>query len=90
MINELDLKELKTSLENLDKTTFLEEIEIVVPFENYINDSKNAPEIIKLECQKNINLAVLICNFFVPKRTGCGVWKLLFSISYLSNILQVM
>jgi hypothetical protein len=40
------------TLENLDKTTFLEEIEIVAPFENYINDSKNAPEIIKLECQK--------------------------------------
>ena len=52
LINKLDLKELKTSLENLDKTTFEEEIEIVAPFENYINDSKNAPEIIKQECQK--------------------------------------
>ena len=52
LINELDLKELKTSLENLDKKTFEEEIEIVAPFENYINDSKNAPEIIKEECQK--------------------------------------
>ena len=52
LINELDLKELKISLENLDKTTFEEEIEIVAPFENYINDSKNAPEIIKQECQK--------------------------------------
>ena len=54
LINELDLKELKTSLENLDKTTFEEEIEIVAPFENYINDSKNAPEIIKQECQKTL------------------------------------
>ncbi|QOY54249.1 hypothetical protein HUE87_10255 [Candidatus Sulfurimonas marisnigri] len=52
LINELDLKELKTSLENLDKKTFEEEIEIVAPFENYINDAKNAPEIIKQECQK--------------------------------------
>jgi predicted nucleotidyltransferase component of viral defense system len=50
LINELDLKELKTSLENLDKKTFEEEIEIIAPFENYINDSKNAPEIIKREC----------------------------------------
>jgi len=52
LINEQDLKELKISLENLDKITFEEEIEIVAPFENYINDSKNAPEIIKQECQR--------------------------------------
>ena len=52
LINEIDLKELKNSLKNLDKTTFEEEIEIVAPFENYINDSKNAPDIIKKECQK--------------------------------------
>jgi len=52
LINELDLKELKISLKNLDKTTFEEEMEVVAPFENYINDSKNAPEIIKQECQK--------------------------------------
>ena len=52
LINEQDLSELKNSLEHLDRETFEEEIEIVAPFENYINDSKNAPEIIKQECQK--------------------------------------
>lgn len=52
LINKIDLKELKTSLDNLDKTTFEEEIEIIAPFKKYINDSKNAPDIIKQECQK--------------------------------------
>jgi predicted nucleotidyltransferase component of viral defense system len=52
LINKQDLKELKNSLEHLDRATFEEEIEIVAPFENYIDDSKNAPEIIKKECQK--------------------------------------
>ena len=52
LINKQDLKELKNSLEHLDRATFLEEIEIVAPFENYIDDSKNALEIIKKECQK--------------------------------------
>lgn len=50
LINKQDLKELKNSLEHLDRATFEEEIEIVAPFENYIDDSKNAPEIIKREC----------------------------------------
>ena len=50
LINEQDLSELKNSLEHLDRETFLEEIEIVAPFENYIDDAKNAPEIIKNEC----------------------------------------
>jgi len=50
LINEQDLSELKNSLEHLDRETFEEEIEIVAPFENYINDAKNAPEIIKSEC----------------------------------------
>lgn len=52
LINGLDLKELNTSLEKLNMTTFLEEIEIVAPFEKYINDAKNAPEIIKQKCHK--------------------------------------
>jgi len=34
----------------LDGETFEDEIEIVAPFENYIDDAKNAPEIIKNEC----------------------------------------
>ena len=50
LINKQDLKELKNSLEHLDRTTFLEEIEIVAPFQKYIDDAKNAPEIIKREC----------------------------------------
>jgi len=50
LINKQDLSELKNSLEHLDRETFLEEIEIVAPFENYIDDAKNAPEIIKNEC----------------------------------------
>lgn len=52
LINEQDLSELKNSLESLDTETFLEEIEIVAPFENYMNDAINAPEIIKSECNK--------------------------------------
>lgn len=50
LINKQDLKELQDSLEHLDQETFEEEIEIVAPFENYIDDAKNAPEIIKREC----------------------------------------
>jgi len=50
LINKQDLSELKNSLEHLDRETFLEEIEIVAPFENYIDDAKNALEIIKNEC----------------------------------------
>jgi len=50
LINTHDLSELKNSLEYLDRETFEEEIEIVAPFENYIDDAKNAPEIIKNEC----------------------------------------
>lgn len=52
LINEQDLSELKNSLESLDTETFLEEIEIVAPFENYMNDAINAPEIIISECNK--------------------------------------
>jgi len=36
----------------LDRETFDEEIEIVAPFEKYINDAKNAPEIISEACKK--------------------------------------
>jgi predicted nucleotidyltransferase component of viral defense system len=50
LINKQDLQELKGSFEHLDRATFLEEIEIVAPFLNYIDDAKNAPEIIKREC----------------------------------------
>lgn len=50
LINKRDISELKNSLEHLDRETFFEEIEIVSPFENYIEDAKNAPEIIKSEC----------------------------------------
>lgn len=50
LINKQDLQELKNSLEHLDQETFEEEIEIVAPFEDYIEDAKNAPEIIKHEC----------------------------------------
>ena len=50
LINQQDIKELQDSLEHLDRETFEAEIEIVAPFENYIDDAKNAPEIIKREC----------------------------------------
>lgn len=52
LINKEDLDELHGSLLRLDKQTFGEELEIVAPFENYLNDAKNAPEIIKQACQK--------------------------------------
>lgn len=52
LINKEDLEELYGSLLRLDKQTFDEELEIVVPFENYLNDAKNAPEIIKQACQQ--------------------------------------
>lgn len=54
-INIDDVKELNQALENLDIDMFNEEIEIVAPFEKYLVDAKNAPEIIKQEC-KNILL----------------------------------
>jgi predicted nucleotidyltransferase component of viral defense system len=47
-----DIKKLDSSLDRLDKERFDEEIEIVAPFEDYINDARNAPSIIKTECQR--------------------------------------
>lgn len=51
-INREDVQDLYNSIERLDRETFDEEIEIVAPFEKYINDAKNAPEIISEACQK--------------------------------------
>lgn len=51
-INKEDVQDLYNSIERLDRETFNEEIEIVAPFEKYINDAKNAPEIISEACQK--------------------------------------
>lgn len=51
LINLNDLQELHNALSNLDKTTFNEELEIVAPFENYLDHAQNAPEIIKQACQ---------------------------------------
>ncbi len=50
-----DIKELYLSLVDLDTELFNEEIEIVMPFEKYLHDAQNAPEIIKTECQNIIN-----------------------------------
>ncbi len=47
-----DVQELYNSLLKLDLNTFEEEIEVVMPFEKYLNDAKNAPKIIKTECEK--------------------------------------
>jgi len=51
-INREDIQDLYNSLEKLDRETFDEEIEIVAPFDKYIDDAKNAPEIISEACQK--------------------------------------
>ncbi|QOY51964.1 nucleotidyl transferase AbiEii/AbiGii toxin family protein [Candidatus Sulfurimonas baltica] len=51
-INREDIQDLYNSIERLDRETFNEEIEIVAPFEKYIDDAKNAPEIISETCQK--------------------------------------
>lgn len=51
-INKKDIKDLHNSLERLDRETFEEEIEIVAPFEKYIDDAQNAPKIISEACQK--------------------------------------
>jgi predicted nucleotidyltransferase component of viral defense system len=50
LININDVKELYESLVSLDKDTFYEELEIVKPFEKYVETANNAPEIIKNEC----------------------------------------
>lgn len=52
LINQNDLQELYNALSNLNKTTFDEELEIVAPFEEYLDNAQNAPEIIKQACQK--------------------------------------
>jgi len=51
-INKEDIQDLYNSIERLDRETFNEEIEIVAPFEKYIVDARNAPEIISEACQK--------------------------------------
>ena len=50
-INKVDIQDLYDSLQRLDRKTFDEEIEIVAPFEKYIDDARNAPEIISKVCQ---------------------------------------
>lgn len=52
LINLNDVQELYNALKNLDKTTFDEELEIVAPFEKYLDNAKNAPEIIMQVCKK--------------------------------------
>lgn len=47
-----DVKELFSSLEKLDLETFSEELEIVKPFEKYMQTAIDAPNIIKKECLK--------------------------------------
>lgn len=51
LMNHNDLQELYDSLLHFDRKTFDDELEIVAPFDNYLNDAKNAPEIIKQACQ---------------------------------------
>lgn len=51
LINHNDLQELYDSLFHLDRKTFDEELEIVAPFEKYLDDAQNAPEIIIQACQ---------------------------------------
>ena len=49
-INREDVEDLYKAIGRLDRETFNEEIEIVAPFEKYINDAKNAPKIISEAC----------------------------------------
>ena len=51
-INKNDVQELYNSLLELDLNTFREEVEIVQPFEKYLDDASNAPEIIKKVCSE--------------------------------------
>ena len=51
-INKNDVQELYNSLLGLDLNTFREEVEIVQPFEKYLDDAFNAPEIIKKVCSE--------------------------------------
>lgn len=55
LINLDDVRELHASLVELDKQTFYEEIEIVKPFDKYMQISNEAPEIIMKECQLIMN-----------------------------------
>jgi len=50
-----DIKELHDSLNSLDIETFNAELEIVNPFQKYLEVAKNAPEILKNECIDIIN-----------------------------------
>ena len=52
LINHKDIHELYDSLSHLDKKTFDDELEIVAPFETYLDDTKNAPDIIKQACRQ--------------------------------------
>lgn len=52
LINHKDLNELYNSLLRLDKQAFNEELEIVAPFETYLHDARNAPEIIREACKQ--------------------------------------
>ncbi|QOY53001.1 nucleotidyl transferase AbiEii/AbiGii toxin family protein [Candidatus Sulfurimonas baltica] len=51
-----DVSELYESLMALDTKIFHEEIEIVKPFEKYMDVATDAPEIIKIECLKILKL----------------------------------
>jgi predicted nucleotidyltransferase component of viral defense system len=46
-----DVQELYNSLLELDLNTFSEEVEIVQPFEKYLDDAYNAPEMIQKVCR---------------------------------------
>ena len=46
-----DIEDLFQSIQQLDTQSFHNEIEIVAPFEKYVNDAKNAPEIIIQTCK---------------------------------------
>ncbi len=52
LITLIDIQELYSSLEKLDFETFNEELEIVKPFEKYMQTALDAPLIIKKECLK--------------------------------------
>ena len=56
LINLKDIEELYQALLSLDIATYREELEIVAPFEKYLEDALNAPEIIKSVCKNILEL----------------------------------
>lgn len=51
-ISKQDISELNTALDNLDRKKFNSELEVVKPFDEYLELAQNSPDIIQKECKK--------------------------------------